>query len=831
MNRSFFVFILSIMLNFNVYGQARSNDSVDWKKEYRASREKKNQLIHTKLSLKFNYATRQALGEEWLTAKPYFYDQNELVLDAKAMDIHKVSMNGKSLAFDYDGLKLKIPLDKTYNKNESYQVYINYTANPEKVKQKGSAAINDAKGLYFVNPEGKIKDKPTQIWTQGQPESNSCWFPTIDSPNQKSTEEIILTVPDKYVTLSNGKLISQKNNSDGTRTDHWKMDLPNAQYLFFFAVGDYAIVKDSWRGKPVNYYVEKPYEKYAREIYGNTPEMMTFFSNFTGVDYPWSKFSQISARDYISGAMENTTAVLHQNYVNQNDKQLADGNRWEDVIAHELFHHWFGDYVTCESWANLTLNESFAVYSEYLWREYKYGRDHADAHLDQYVKSYKAGQNYDKKLVRFYHKTPGDMFDAVSYNKGGAILHMLRNYLGDKAFRAGIKQFLTKNKLGTVEAQQLRLAFEAVSGKDLNWFFNEWYYGSGHPKFNVTYDYNAPSRQVLVTIEQTQDKLFKVPVEIGIYKGKSQSIKKIWVTKKQQTFKFDVNQKPDLINFDNQKVLLMDLEENKTPENYAYQYSHVKNYRDRKTALNKTKEIITTNPAVLSMYKKALHDPYFGIRKIALSHINLNNDTIKKELLPTIEHMAKKDKKNNVRAAAINLLASLKSKKYLSVFKEGLNVKSAVIPMASLNGLYNVFPDDAIHYLKEHPQKIDKNLSDFSFLLAKIVIEGKIESQMENIAPFVGMYLFIQGPNGTILKNGFDWLVGTDDTKATQNMADALLKNAKIYKKYDFVARIIPVVNEAIKKKQLLYEKTKSKTVAEQIAYLQKTIDELGSIK
>src|SRR4030095_11474544 len=228
-------------------------------------------------------------------------------------------------------------------------------------------------------PRGEEKDKPTEIWTQGETESNSVWMPTIDKPNQKSTEEISMTVPAKYVTLSNGLLVSQKKNTDGTRTDTWKMDLPNAPYLFFMGVGDFAVVKDSYKGKEVSYYVEKEYAPVARKIFGKTPDMIALFSKLTGVDYPWVKYSQMVGRDYVSGAMENTTATLHQETAQQDARELTDGNRWEDVIAHELFHQWFGDYVTTESWSNISLNESFATLGSQLWNEYYYGKDAGDA--------------------------------------------------------------------------------------------------------------------------------------------------------------------------------------------------------------------------------------------------------------------------------------------------------------------------------------------------------------------------------------------------------------------------------------------------------------------
>ena len=444
---------------------------------YRATAPHINDLVDTRLDVKFDYSKSYLYGKAWIKLKPHFYPTDSLTLDAKGMDIHEVSlMKGKSrspLKYNYDGSTLNIHLNRTYVSKENYTVYIDYTSKPNELKEKGSAAITDAKGLYFINPLGKEQNKPTQVWTQGETESNSAWFPTIDKPDQKCTEEISLTVPSKYVTLSNGKLIAKKNNADGTRTDTWKMDHPNAPYLFFMGVGDYAVIKDSYKGKEVSYYVEKEYAPVARRIFGLTPEMIAFYSRVLGVDFPWTKYSQMTARDYVSGAMENTTATLHTDALQQDARQLTDGNKYEDYIAHELFHQWFGDLVTTESWSNLTVNESFANFSETLWAEHKHGKDAGDATNFHDMEKYLADpSNPSKNLVRFHYQDREDMFDMVTYSKGGRILNMLRNYVGDSAFFKSLNLYLTRHKYGNAEAQDLRLAFEEVTGQDLNWYWN-----------------------------------------------------------------------------------------------------------------------------------------------------------------------------------------------------------------------------------------------------------------------------------------------------------------------------------------------------------------------
>jgi aminopeptidase N len=659
-------------------------------KLYRAVPEKINNLVHTKLNASFDYSKARLNGNAWITLKPHFYATDSLQLDAKGMDIKQVAIvkAGKNLPlkYQYDGWVLRINLDKTYTRNESYTIYIDYTAKPDELEVKGSAAITDAKGLYFINPTGEDKTKPTQIWTQGETEATSVWVPTIDRTNQKTTQEFNLTVPAKYVTLSNGKLVKQTINANGTRTDSWKMDLPHSPYLFFMGVGDYAVIKDSYKGKEVSYYVEKEYEKVARKIFGNTPEMMQYFSTKLGVDYPWIKYSQITGRDYVSGAMENTTATLHQESAQQDARELTDANGWEGTIAHELFHQWFGDYVTAESWSNLTVNESFADYSEYLWAEYKSGKDEASyinwSAMNGYLNS-KADAS--KHLVRFYYDSHEDMFDVVSYSKGGRILNMLRSYVGDDAFFKSLNKYLTDNKFGNGSAHKLRLAFETTTGKDLNWFFNQWYFNNGHPSLVISNSYDAATQKAMVVIKQTQSNgLFQLPVTIDVYTGASKKRHLVWAKNAVDTFYFASSTKPDLINVDADKVLLAEKKETKTIEEYTHQFKYGGHYLDRREAIDMASKKIT-DPAAYAIVVAGLKDPYFRIRMKALG--SFGNTKLDDATLALIEKMAKDDVSKLVRADAIAILGTKKNAAYASQFEQFVNDSSYSVAGAALSAL------------------------------------------------------------------------------------------------------------------------------------------------
>ena len=701
-----------------------------WKKILRESNPKINDLVHTKLDVKFDYDKAYMYGKAWITLKPHFYKTDSLLLDAKGMDIKEVAiMKGASkspLKYNYNGMELRINLDKTYQGGENYTIYIDYTSKPNELKVKGSAAINDAKGLYFINPKGDEKDKPTQIWTQGETEANSAWMPTIDKPNQKSTDEIYMTVPAKYVTLSNGLLISQKKNADGTRTDYWKMDLPHAPYLFFMGVGEFSIIKDSYKGKEVSYYVEKEYAPVARTIFGHTPEMIKFYSEKLGVEYPWQKYAQIVGRDYVSGAMENTTATLHQESAYQNARELVDGVGWESTIAHELFHQWFGDLVTAESWSHITVNESFANYSETLWDEYKNGKDAGDAQNYSDMQGYLQGPgNPSKDLVRFHYSDKEDVFDGVSYNKGGRILHMLRNYVGDDAFFKSLNNYLTTNKFKAGEAGMLRLAFEEVTGKDMNWFWNQWYYGSGHPIVKIDYNYDNGKANVIIEQTQKTDKVFRFPIAIDVYTGAANKRYHVWVENKVDTFTFNYTQKPDLINVDADKIMLWVKTDNKTAENFVHQIKYAPQYLDRKEALDYFAK------KGMPELANGLTDKYAPLRRNTITKLEASKMAEEAKVIEGIEKIANTDKDRKTKAAAIAYLAKTSNAKYKTLYEKNINDSSYSVAGASLEGLIGLEPGKAYELAKKFSKDAKGDLGD---IVNEAIIKNGTEADFDFIA-------------------------------------------------------------------------------------------------
>jgi len=805
-------------------------------KIYRATPTKINDLVNTKLDVRFDYAKHYLYGKEWVTLKPHFYPTDSLTLDAKGMDISNISVvkNGKNipLKYVYDSLKLKISLDKKYTSAENYTLYLSYTAKPDELKVKGSAAISDAKGLYFINSDGADKTKPIQIWTQGETESSSAWFPTIDKPDQKTLEEISMTVPSKYVTLSNGKLISQKSAGTGLRTDTWKMDKPNAPYLFMMAVGDFKIYKDKWKDKEVSYYLEPAFAPFAKQIFGYTPELIGFYSQKLGVDFPWNKYSQIVVRDYVSGAMENTTATLHGEYVQKTPREMLDDNysQGESTIAHELFHQWFGDYVTCESWSNLTVNQSFADFSETLWAEHRYGKDEGGAHIYENQAAYLTSKDArTKNLVRFHYADKEDMFDVVTYQKGGCILNMLRNYLGEDAFFAGLNYYLRQNALGNGEAQQLRLAMEKVSGQDLNWFFNQWYYGAGNPDLKIDYKWDEAGKTQSVYLTQTQDgQTFTLPMAVDLYVNGKKERHQIWMRDKADTLTFKLSSKPNLVNVDGDKVLLAQKTDSKTSEEYVFQYFNALLYLDRFEAMNALMGK-QGDPGARKVMLAALKDKYYGLRMLAIRNINLGSDEVKQAALPELTNIAQHDQNNTAKAAAIIALGKLKNLADLVLFKNALNSQSYAVQGAALNALAAQNPDDALR-LAKGLEKDNKGALTQSIVMLYTMKGSEAE------LPFVTTAFDKSGPQAkfNILQGYVAMLGKVNDTQKVNSRVENFKKLAIQYKQYGVDQYVIGMLDglKTQKQNQAKSADASLKTQLDaQADYLTKAIDEIKAAK
>jgi aminopeptidase N len=773
--------------------------------DYKGSIPKYFDLIHTQLYLTPNFKERSIQGTAFLKLTPHFYDQSELILDAKGMNFDSITLSLDNFStlveYAYDGMKLKINLKKAMTRKDTFEVKIQYTTNTHQLNdlQKGLG-----QGAYFINSNQYNPYRTTIFWTQGETEAASCWFPTIDATNQKSTEEIFVTVPDSMTTISNGTLISQTSLPNGLRTDYWKQSQAHAPYLFALVIGPYIKVKDFWREKPVDYYTLAPYDKVIKEVFGRTPQMIEFFSNKFQYDFPWDNYKQVTVYDFVAGAMENTTLSVFHEGLMYNHGDILDKNFGEDpIIAHELVHQWFGDLVTSESWSQLTLNESFAAYGEYLWIENWNGKD------DAAVVWYNKYQNYIREytykeaesIVQNYYDTPQEIFDAHRYDKGAIVLHLLRQYIGDDAFFSGIHEYLTRNAFQSAEVTQLRLAFERVTGQDLNWFFNQWYYEPGHPIVDLKYRYDSVHQEVVLDIYQKQDQHPNVQVpnhkilfNVDLIYLDTIIHQLVTVNNKQESIRFSSKASPITVNFDPGKLQVWEADMDYNPKDLEIIYRRSDKILDKIFVINQFKENLNFTKAAEILLADFENQHWFvqeNILKLA-AQFSINDQktlTEKSKILLNSEN-------TTLRKDALTALSAMKDSQIVEISKKLLqNDSSNMLKSAALDILFKQLNADAYPFVKnymdiKHPQleiSIAKILAanpkkeDFEYFKKSIL--SIINYQTKSIYESFGKYLmaiddstFEQGMN--LLKLVIENAYPNDRVKNAKNLIQQF-KNLK----------------------------------------------------
>lgn len=665
---------------------------------YQPAEPRFHDLLHTRLDLSFDWENRWVLGEAQLTFRPYFYPQDILTLDAKGFDVAGCDLivKGESipLSYDYDGELLAIDLQEAYDRTDTLEIKIAYTAKPYERKAGAGQSITSDRGIFFIDPLETDTLKPRQIWTQGETQFNSAWFPTIDAPNERFTQEIFLTVDSTLTTLSNGQLQSSSFIGGGLKRDHWKLDKPHAPYLAMIAIGNFVRVEDVAGDIPLGYYVEPEYAPYAADIFGNTPEMLDFFSEVLNYPFPWSKYDQVVVRDFVSGAMENTTASVFMEDLQVNRRELLD-DHWDGIIAHELFHQWFGDLVTCESWANLALNEGFANYAEYLWNEHKYGKEEAGYGLWMEKENYFGEASVKlEPIINYFYDNADDLFDSHRYSKAGVVLHMLREYVGDDVFFAALNLYLHQNALNAVELSDLRKAFEETSGEDLQWFFEQWFESRGHPILEISQRHENDT--LYVNIEQTQvsDSVnhFVFPLALEYWVGAERTAHEVLVEAPLQQFLFPVAEAPELVQLDPEGNLLAEINHNKSFDELLTQYRRGNSFVMRRDALE---AIYMTDDSVAigEISLLALADSSPRIREMVLDNLSGKGHIQINELQQLVRGLTF-DSSALVRAAAYSLYSESGANDTEELLRKALIDSSYSVVGAGLAGLLPDYVQD-----------------------------------------------------------------------------------------------------------------------------------------
>ena len=509
-------------------------------------------IQHYVLRVSFDRPTHKVIGDTTVRLKPLNENFRRVTLDSVGISYSSVTLEqgGTPLKFRPQGGSVIVDLDRAYSPNETVGIRFQYSAVPKK-------------GIYFM-PEQKGEGMPghsAQIWTQGEPDEARHWFPSFDFPSDKATTEQFITANRNETVVGNGTLVEKTDNPDGTVTHHFKMDVPHSTYLISFVVGEYAVVKEKYKEIPLGYYVYPGTESVVLKAYGRTGEMIRVFEEFTQVEFPFAKYDQTIVSAFNFGGMENITAttMADTEILLVNNPLFAGGV--EDLVSHELAHSWFGNLVTCKNWAELWLNEGFATFMEAAFREKAYGRRNYIVKILSDAEEFKIDDAVNTKRNGLFNRNAGNvsaLFEraATTYDKGGVVLHMLREQVGDAAFWRAVNIYLNRHKFGSVESTDLRKAVEEASGQDLGWFFNQWVYGLGSPKVTVKQAYNPGSKTLTLTVSQTQklDRLtppaFRLPLDVEVHSGRNVSAEKIELRKRVETFRIKVASRPTKLVFD-----------------------------------------------------------------------------------------------------------------------------------------------------------------------------------------------------------------------------------------------------------------------------------------
>jgi aminopeptidase N len=649
-----------------------------------------------KLDLRFDWEQEQAIGTATITMAPSVKDLRRVDFDAAYMTIASAALaSGAPLKFEYDATreKLSVFLDRAYQPAEELTVIVSYHTNQPAADKRGGG------GLTFIKPRPDDPTRPRQIWSQGEAETNHLWFPSFDHPNDFASSEIVATVEKPLSVVSNGKLLSVKANADGTRTFDWKIDDPHATYLTSIIVGEFAPVTGDYAGIPIvtNVYTNEVEE--GKVTAARLPAMVQFFSEKTGVKYPYAKYAQTTVRDF-GGGMENISATTQTDNMIHDARYELDATS-DGLQSHELAHQWFGDYLTCRSWSDIWLNESFATYFQAMWDEHNLGRDdflYSDVRANQEAYYQAWGRGQRRPIVTRHYNNPDAVFDTYAYPRGGAVLHMLRIWLGEDNWWRSINHYLTKHAHQPVETAQFRIAIEETTGQPMDWFFDEWLYKMGHPIFRVTQDYDATKKELTlkVTQEQRPDPesqypqvaFFQTPVDIEIGTASSTRVDRVRIeSKEEQTFKFTVDSEPLLVSFDYGDTLIKELIFNKTIGQLQYQLAHDQDVLGRVWALQQLtprmkddKTSAADRDAIVKAVSEALtKDKFWGVRLEAAAPLGGMKEATDALLAAT------KDSNARVRARAITSLAASKDPALVETYLKLINDQSyGVIKAAAL---------------------------------------------------------------------------------------------------------------------------------------------------
>jgi len=596
--------------------------------------------LHYRITLDVDMENKMLTGENTITLVPLNNGLETVILDAVSLVVTEVvDRNKVSLTFSQSEDKVTIRLPGPHSHTDTVIFSVHYYLKEQVL------------GLRFIEA---TENNPFQVSSDCFPNKARQWIPCYDYPHDKITQDMIVTVDAKYKVLSNGSLTGIRENKPETKhTYHWKQSLSHSTYLINLSIADYVVIQDSLGSLPVNYWVYPWNVEDAIRSFEKTPNMIDFFNRLYQYDYPWEKYDQVISA-YMSGGAEATSATLLGEAAVTDQRGALDFS-FEGVIAHEIAHQWWGDLVTLRSWEHTWMNESFATYSDYLYKVYAWGKEEGEYDLIRKKNAYlrEAHNRYMRPIVFNRYESPEQNFDSHTYPKGACILHMLRYILGDDSFFRTLSTFLHRHEFQPVTTQDFMKCVKDVTGKNMDWFFEQFLFYPGHAVFEVTKKWNESTKTLTLKIIQTQDKwdkvpIYKIPLNIGLYTAHEKRIEIVWLDEKTEVFEFTLDARPLLVRFDDGNYLLKEWTFKKSEEELIYQARN-DDLTGRLWAVNELSDFRESQKTVDVWSEIAVNDSFWAVREAAVRQLA----TINKSHLRNIFYTALKDSKSDVRAAAL----------------------------------------------------------------------------------------------------------------------------------------------------------------------------------
>jgi len=628
-----------------------------WDRPVQAERSRSCDFIHYRVKLTFDLDEKIFWGENRITLTPFADGVDRCELDAEEIIVETaIGPAGEEFSLQHTDTTVVVVFSNTLSFGDTVEFTLEYRGE------------NPQGGFFF---DDASNDHPQMVSTDSWPNEAHHWIPLYDYPNDKVTHELIVTVPEGNKVLSNGRLVGViEDDTGGTSTWHWLQDLPHATYLMMLAIGPFEVIQDSWGDLPVNYWVYPEDAEDARWIFEKTPRMIAFYSDIFDYPYPWAKYDQVTTPHVGGGAEATSATILGDGVIH--DRRAEQDFSWERIIAHETAHQWWGNLITLREWSHTWMNESFATYSDYLWTRSEKGADEGAWELlgkkNQYLQE--ARTRYMRPIVFSRYEQPQDNFDSHTYPKGACVLHQLRYLLGDEPFYRTLSAFLHEFAFEPVDTHDFMKTVKEVTGRNMDWFFDQNIFRPGHPVFEVDSDWDARTGEIRFTVAQVQSRdhgvpVYRIPVQIGIVTPSGKRVEEVWLESERETFTFQSQEEPLLVRFDEGNWLLKEWSYPKSLEELLYQAQN-DDVIGREWAVRELEESAHDSSVQGTLAVLAAEDPFWAVRIAALETLARAGGPETVELFRGAAH----DPSSRVRRVAIRLLGETANPALIPFFQD-----------------------------------------------------------------------------------------------------------------------------------------------------------------